>query len=244
MEGVSVLEQRYIDDEITLDLRQIFDILRKYLALILLVPLLASCVAGIAVFFVIEPVYRAETTLLVRNQTAPLITHADLLAARQLVRTYREIARSRIVAEEVITSLRLDLSAQAVRDMVDVTLRGDTEIIAITVENTDPRFASRLANAVAASFQSNTLRIMEVENITVVDTAVVPQIPVRPRKMLTVVLAGFVGAMAGLGLAFVLAYLDNTVKTPEDIHERLGLPLLGVVPVFKTQDFTKETARA
>jgi len=236
------MERRHPDDEITLDLRQIFAIFRKYILVILAIPTLATLIAGILVFFVLTPIYQAETTLIVRaraTQQAGQVVHSDLLASRLLVRTYREIARSRIVAHEVITDLRLDLTTEELSDMVNVNLRGDTEIIAITVDNPDPRFAARLANAVAESFRSNTLRIMDAENITVIDTATIPERPVRPRKLLTLAVAGFAGGMAGLGLAFVLSYLDNTVKSVEDVRDKMGLPVLGTIPLFKPQDFTK-----
>lgn len=231
-----------MDDEITIDLRQIFNILRKYIIIILCVPIIATLTAGVAVFFVLDPVYKAETTLLVKNQTSSQIIYNDILANRQLVKTYREIARSRVVAIEVIKELNLYISADELREMVDVTLRGDTEIIAISVEDTNPSFAAQLANAVATSFKSNTMRIMQVENVTVVDTAVIPDVPIKPRKMLTMAVAGFAGVMAGLGIAFVLAYLDNTIKTPEDVQDKLGLPVLGSIPLFKPQDFAKEQA--
>ena len=87
---------------------------------------------------------------------------------------------------------------------------------------------------------SNTIRIMQVENVTVVDTAVQPTSPIKPRKMLTILVAGMAGGMLGVGAAFVLAYLDNTFKRAEDIQQHLGLPVLGTIPLFKQQDFIRE----
>lgn len=241
------MEQRHFDDEITLDLRQIFGIIRKYILLILSIPTLAALVAGVLVFFVLTPIYEAETTLIVRaratGQTGQVV-HSDLLASRLLVRTYREIARSRTVAQEVIHTLRLDLTTEELSAMVDVTLRGDTEIISISVAHPDARFAARLANAVAESFRSNTMRIMDAENVTVVDTATAPRAPVRPRKLLTIVVAGFAAGIVGVGTAFVLSYLDNTLKRAEDVRDKVGLPVLGTVPVFNPEDFAAEKARA
>jgi len=167
----------------------------------------------------------------------------DILANRQLVKTYREIARSRTVMDEVIRSQNLTgYNADQLRALVDVTLRGDTEIIAVSVEHKDPYFAARIANGVASSFKENTIRIMQVENVTVVDNAIAPDVPVKPRKMLTMAVAGFAGGMLGLAVAFVLAYLDNTFKTPEDVQQHLGLPVLGTIPLFKQQDFVGEEA--
>lgn len=228
-----------MEEDITIDLKQMWGILRKYYLLILALPTVAVIIAGVVVFFVVAPVYRAETTILVRSQTATQIVYTDLLANRHLVRTYREIARSRSVAVEVKEKLGLQQSAEELRALVDVTLRGDTEIIAITVENTDAQFAAVLANAVAEAFRSTTLRVMQVENVMVVDKAVTPESPISPRKLLSMVVAGLVGVMASVALAFVLSYLDNTFERPEDVEQLLGLPVLGVIPLFKAQDFAK-----
>jgi capsular polysaccharide biosynthesis protein len=231
------VQPRYIEESNTLNPGQILGIVRKYLRLIVLTPIIATLIAGGIVYYLLVPVYGAETTLLVRNQAAGQIVYNDILMNRQLVKTYREIARSRTVAEEVIGDASLQISVDKLRSMVDVTLRGDTEIIVITVESTDPAYAARLANAVANSFISNTLRIMQLENITVVDFAIAPDTPIRPRKVLIMMAAGFAGGMLGLTSAFVLAYLDNTFKSAEDVQDQLGLPVLGTIPVFRLADF-------
>jgi capsular exopolysaccharide synthesis family protein len=72
---------------------------------------------------------------------------------------------------------------------------------------------------------------LKTSNIRVVDRADVPQSPVRPRRSLNLLLALFGGSFLGLGLAFFFDYLDNRIKTPEEIVQHLGLPSLGLIPV-------------
>ncbi|MDP2839486.1 MAG: GNVR domain-containing protein, partial [Syntrophales bacterium] len=69
-------------------------------------------------------------------------------------------------------------------------------------------------------------------NIRVVDAAEIPRSPVSPKKTQNMLLGLIVGLALGIGLAFFLEYLDNTVKTPDDIKERLKIPYLGPVPVL------------
>jgi exopolysaccharide transport family protein len=67
-------------------------------------------------------------------------------------------------------------------------------------------------------------------NIQVVDQAELPARPYKPNKQLNLLLAAVVGLFLGVGLAFFLEYLDNTVKTPEDVEQLIQLPSFGMVP--------------
>jgi exopolysaccharide transport family protein len=67
-------------------------------------------------------------------------------------------------------------------------------------------------------------------NIQVVDQAEIPTKPYKPNKTLNLLLAAVVGLFLGVGLAFFFEYLDNTVKTPEDVEQLIRLPSFGMVP--------------
>lgn len=71
-------------------------------------------------------------------------------------------------------------------------------------------------------------------NIRVVDPALVPAYPARPQKARNILLAFLVGLVGGIGLAFLREYLDNTVKSPDDVERLTGLPSLAVVPSVPT----------
>jgi capsular exopolysaccharide synthesis family protein len=77
---------------------------------------------------------------------------------------------------------------------------------------------------VSAGLQSN--------NIHVVDAAKIPRIPHSPNKQLNLSLALVIGLMLGMGLAFFIELLDNSVKTPDDVDRYIKLPALGVIPAF------------
>jgi uncharacterized protein involved in exopolysaccharide biosynthesis len=67
-------------------------------------------------------------------------------------------------------------------------------------------------------------------NVEVVERADIPKVPVAPKKARTVALSLLLGLFLGVGLAFFFEYLDDTVKTPQDLEERVGIPVLGFVP--------------
>ena len=73
-------------------------------------------------------------------------------------------------------------------------------------------------------------RILKADNVQVIDQALVPQFPVKPRPMFNMAVAGVLGAMLGLGIILVREYFDDTIKTTEDIERYLQLPVLGTIP--------------
>ena len=80
-------------------------------------------------------------------------------------------------------------------------------------------------------------------NIRVVDPALVPSTPARPQKSRNILLAFLVGIVGGVGIAFLREYLDNTVKSPDDILHLTGLPSLAVVPAFSNGNGSRSLVR-
>jgi len=72
-----------------------------------------------------------------------------------------------------------------------------------------------------------------INNITVIDKAKVPSLPIKPNLMLNLMIAIALGLATGVGLALLLEYLDDTIKLPEDMEKLLGLPVLGIIPLTR-----------
>jgi uncharacterized protein involved in exopolysaccharide biosynthesis len=73
----------------------------------------------------------------------------------------------------------------------------------------------------------------KISNISVVQAATASMKPVRPRKVLNLALGFFLGIFGGLGLAFFSEYLDHSLKTPQDVEEKLDLQVLASIPFLK-----------
>lgn len=67
-------------------------------------------------------------------------------------------------------------------------------------------------------------------NVSILDQAMVPLYPIAPRKKANLMIGAMFGIFLGLGVVFFLDYLDNTIRTPEDVEKHLGLAVIGVVP--------------
>ncbi|RJQ26974.1 MAG: lipopolysaccharide biosynthesis protein [Peptococcaceae bacterium] len=217
-----------------MELKDILRVLRKRKWLLILIPLVAVLTSGVMSYFILEPVYQASATLMVGKTYAgpngPLLQYTDILTANQLVKTYSQIAKSRTVAEQVIAVQNLPISPQQFSKMVSVQPVQDTQLIQIKVESADPRLAAAMANAAAGVFMEKVVSVMKVDNVNIVDPAVEPPFPVKPNKKLNMVISVIIGIMAAVGLVFLFEYLDQTIKSSEDINRYLEIPVLGTIP--------------
>ena len=218
-----------------ISLREYFLILGKRLWVILLITIISVVASGIVSYYVLVPEYQTFTTLMVgkpkdyQNYDQKL-EYNELLLNQKLVNTYGQIVQSRVVTDEVIENLNLNLSYKEFTDKVNVNLVKDTEIIKIEVTDTNPKLAAKIANETAQVFMNSVTDIMKIENIQVIDEAQVPEAPIKPRPKLNMAIAGVLGLMVSIFLVFLLEYLDNTIKTPEDVQRYLELPVIGTIP--------------
>jgi len=219
-----------LDETQEVDLRQYLAVFRRRFGVFVLVTVGAVAAAAILSYFALPRVYSASTTLMVCKTETPVVDEAAAQLRWQLVKICREIAKSRRVADQVIRDLDLPLGYSEFQEKVDVKLVRDSELIKMIVEDGDPYVAASIANALMRVLIDEVTRLVHLENLTVIDQAVPTTEPVRPRPVFNMVVAGSVGALAGLALVLLLEHLDNTINTTEDVERYLALPVLGVIP--------------
>jgi len=286
-----------------IDLRQYLQVLRRWVWLILG----CTVVAALAAFIVssqLPPVYSASATLLVRLAPSSGINeYTAVLTSERLATTYSKMITGRPVMEEVIQQMGLPETAGQLAKRVKVEVLRDTQLVRVSVEDTDPARAADIANTIATVFVKQTQAIQQsryadsltslqaqmdelarliqetqielerlgeprteqdkarkaqlesilagyrntyvglvqsyeqlrltasqsTDTLIVFEEARVPTEPVRPRKLMNTALAGVLGAMVSVGAAFVIEYLDDTLKTPDDVNRTLGLPTLSAI---------------
>lgn len=219
--------------EETIDLREYFAIIKKRFWIIGLISVIAMVISGVISFFVLSPVYEAKSTLIVnteKNEDTQMITGDQFNVTQKLAVTYGEIIKSRTVLEDVIKNLKLDYEYENLTDNVTVSPVKDTQIISISVQDTNPKKARDIANEIPKVFEKEVKRITKANDIQVIDKAILPQNPIKPNKMMNVLIAAVLGMMIGLFVVFLIEYLDNKIKTAQDIEKHLGLSVIGVIP--------------
>lgn len=223
-----------MEEEISLDLCDFIRILRKRIKLILFITILSTSVSGVLSYYVIKPTYEAKATIVVGKADAgsndkPKYEFNDIMMYQNLVKTYAEIGKSTAVAESASARLE-NVSAKDVLGDITVTPMENTQLIEFKAQNISPQEAYLILSAVCNSFMQEAKRIYPGQNIQVMDEAKIPEQPIKPKKLLNIGIAFFIGLMASVGLTFLLEYMDNTLKTEQDINKYLGLPVIGIIP--------------
>lgn len=193
-----------------------------------------GALTGYGVSHLLTPTYRSTATLLVNETQVPgTIAYNDILTSERLTKTYRELITKRPILEQVIEEQGLTMRPGELEKMMDVAVVRDTQLLLLSVEHEIPRQAQALANAIAYAFiESNAEdRLSQPGSVSVVETGELPDSPVKPRIALNTALAALAGLAIAAGVALLFEYLDDTVKTAEDL-ETTGLVALGGVARF------------
>ena len=161
----------------------------------------------------------AEQELL---NSMPQVVNSDFIKTLKQQAARLTAERARLLAK--YTTQHPDvISVQNQLDAVDAQINTETR-----------RLVQSIKIELSGQFSGN--------NIRVIDPAVTPEKPVRPRKLINLAIGLLGGGLLGLMLVFVLEFLDQSVKSSEDLEEKLGLPFLGVVPYEKLKKKESEYA--
>lgn len=174
--------------------------------------------------------------------------HPKLKAARaqmdEMHKAYMAAVDKAVLAfeNEYQSAVETEKSLQA---LMEKTKREAIDLSKIEVEY---RPFSRTAQETAKVFslisqrrkEINLTEVMRTNNVRILEHAVLPTVPVRPKPIQNLAIAVMVGLGLGVGLAFLIDALDNTLKTQADVENLLGVPVLGLIPVIGPGQEAKE----
>lgn len=219
-----------------MELRQCLAIIKKRIWISVLIPIILGSAAAYLSYFVMTPQYRSYTTLYVinKNMSGQLpLQYNEIMTGSALVKDYRELVKSKLVTTAVIEELNLKgITASRLAGMIDVSLKNDTRIIQISVSDTNPKRAKDIANKIAEVFKSKVVELMKADNVEIIDYAQEPKGPYSPNHFNNIGIALIIGIILGIGIEFLLEYLDDRIRTAEDVEKRLELTVLATIPVF------------
>lgn len=236
-----------------MDLRDIFRIIRKRIWLIALIVVLICSLVAVYSIFIKKPVFEASTKIVVnQTPTKSTVNQLDLNEINtniQLINTYKEVIKTPAILDQVVDSYpEFKLTAEVLSKMVNVSSVNNTQVMTVVVRDISYVKAAEIANAISKVFQKEIPSIFNVQNVSILNEAkteptVRPQ-PVEPNILLNIVIGFMVSLLLGLGISFVLEYLDDTIKTEEDVKGFLEMPTLAMITRISQEDRESSTSRS
>lgn len=228
--------------EETISLKEIVEVLKKRMLLIISFIVGAALLSAIITFFLITPQYESSSQFIVnQSEQDTEMAYNNVNEVRtnvELINTYNVIIKSPAILEIVVDELGLTQSVSQLSDKITVESAENSQVVTVTATDPDPNQARDIANTTVATFQDSIPDIMNVDNVSILSEAELTAnpSPVSPQPMLNIAIAIVLGGMVGVGLAFLIEYLDNTIKTESDIEDKLGVPVLGVISHIDDSD--------
>lgn len=215
-------------------LTDILDIIFKRIKLLIILPVIFFIVSMVYSFEIVAPTYTSSATFMVLNQTYyDSITYNDLMIGSILISDYQYLATTSSVYQDAAEKLGMENLDGC---KVNVSAVENTRVIKLSVVSTDPEKSANVANALTEALVDKISEIMKVDNITIVEYATVPLGASGPNRSKIVFIATAVGLIIAVGIVIILEFMDNTLRTSEDVEKSLGIPVLAQISKIETEE--------
>ena len=211
-----------------INLVELFSYFKSKIRLIIVVVMLVLIAGNIYSFGFKKSMYQSNTTVLLVNETTNNFNEVQL--NKNLITTYTEIIKSRRVLNQVIKELNFDYTTKQISDQISVEAVGDTQLIRITVTNSNKKKAALIADQIAVTFTKEIKELYHLENVSIVDKAVVNNKPYNINYIKDNIIYFGGGLIFICAIVFIMYYLDTTIKSSDIVENKLGLTVIGIVP--------------
>ena len=232
------------NNEVEINLGDVFQILLSKWIYILLAGILAAVLVGLVTHFFIKKKYSASTSMYIfttaeQYQTGT-ISYSELSAADNLIKTYQVIIKSNSVLDVVAERFNTEhpeyaawgIQTSSLSSMMSVSVPDGTKLIRISVTTRDPKLSADIANTFAKYVPAEIVRITKAGGVEIVDYATVPSGPSSP-NLTRNILIGFAAGFILAAVWFLLwAYLDTTIYTSEEVQKVSRCPVIGTIPMI------------
>ena len=229
--------KQYNNEEIEIDLWEVLILLISRAWIIALVGIMTALIGFVISAFFIAPTFQSTTKIYILNkQQENTVTYSDVQLGTQLTKDYAQLITSRMVLEKVIEDLKLtevyeEISYEGMLGKVEVTTPTDTRILAITVTDTDPVLAMEIANSIREVAAVHIKNVMDIEAVNMVETANLPMKKAGPSVTKWTLLGGCIGAFLVIAGVLLFFFMDDTIKSSDDVEKYLGLSTLALIPL-------------
>lgn len=224
------------DNEIEIDLKDLFLEIISYWQWIILVTIATGAVAFAISRFMITPMYESTSELYVLSKSTSITSLADIQTGTSLTNDYIVVVKGRPVLDQVIENLNLNESYKTLGGRVTLDNPSNSRVLNITVTDPNPQMAKTIADEIAKVASAYIAEKMKQDPPTIIQSGYDDGGAVSPNIGKNTVIGAFAGAFLSIAVIVVSYLFNDTIIDTEDVEKKLGMNVLGTLPLDESED--------
>lgn len=227
-------EKQTFNDEVEIDLSELFKVLKRNILMIIVVSLLCALVGLFTSVFLIDKKYSSEATIYITPKVTEqgTIDYNSIQTNSQMVNNYMEILKGETILAKVAKQVGLE-SFEQVQSSLTISNPENTQLISISSKTTNPELSQQIVSLTISTFTDDMMDILNLNNVTTINEAKVNSTPVSPSKSKFTILGFGVGLVISCGYVCITYLFDKRLRTRDEAENFLGIPVLATVPLKK-----------
>jgi capsular polysaccharide biosynthesis protein len=222
------------NDEI--DLMELFFEILDHWKMVLLSTILVAAIAFVYSEYLVTPLYESTSQLYVLSKSTSITSLADIQMGSNLTNDYMVVVNGRPIIDKVIDNLGLDETYETLVDKITLNNPTDSRILEITVTDPDPERAKLIADEMAEVSSAFISEKMDQDPPSIIQYGYADGDKVSPSVTKNTILGALVGAFIAVAFVVVMFMLNDTIMDQEDVEKKIGINLLGTVPLEQQDD--------
>jgi capsular polysaccharide biosynthesis protein len=228
--------ERELDNEIEIDLKDLFLEILSYWQGVLLALILGAVIAYVISRFLMIPQYESTSQLYVLSKSTSITSLADIQTGTSLTNDYMVVVEGRPVLEQVIANLNLDETYRTLKGKVTLSNPTNSRILEITVRDENATIAKKIADEIASVGAVFIAEKMDQDPPNIIQSGYADGEPVSPDILKNTVIGGLIGLFLAVAIIVVSYLFNDTIVSAEDVEKKLGLNVLGSLPLEEGGD--------
>ena len=223
------------NDEIEIDLKDLVLEILSFWRWIVLSLMLGAVIAYCISKFVMIPQYESTAQFYVLSKSMSITSLADIQTGTSLTNDYMVIVEGRPVLEQVIENLGLDETYRTLKKKVTLNNPSNSRILEITVRDADPTVAKDVADEIARVSAAFIQQKMDQDAPNIIQKGYSDGEPVSPSTLKNTAIGGFLGMFLSIAVIVTSYLFNDTIMNADDVQKKLGLNVLGTLPLEEAE---------
>ena len=216
-----------------LSIRDIIGILKKRIVIIGVIVAISVISSAFYSYCILKPQYKTTTKLFIGkefNGDISKYSASEVQMYQKLIRSYAGIALSEDVVNRAMEKANLDISAKQVMGSLSATPGEEDQFLVLTMVTYNKEEGKEVLEALTNELIETSNKLIPNGSISVLTSPKVPTNPFAPNRKMYILIAFVASLLVSSSIVLFVEYMDNKVKSKNELEKLLGVPVIGVVP--------------